>query len=94
MPGGGHGRVCRAAVAQWTPDLAAASCDRNSRSRPSGRKRGHSALSRPGVSRRHSDTCFVRAREYRFNAWLAFLKRAHLDTPSVCKHVGPWLKAR
>lgn len=49
--------MCSADVALWTPDLAAASCDMNSRVRPSGLNLGQAALIISGVSAFEPSAC-------------------------------------
>ena len=49
--------MCSADVALWTPDLAAASCDMNSRVRPSGLNFGQATLIIPDVSVFEASAC-------------------------------------
>lgn len=51
----GHGMVQRAAVALWTPEVAAALCERKSMLSPSGVNVGLRALFSDGV--KHTDCC-------------------------------------
>ena len=51
----GHGMVQRAAVALWTPEVAAALCERKSMLPPSGVNLGLRALFSDGV--KHTDCC-------------------------------------